>query len=119
LNYINLYIKGSALKRVEIRISEELYWKLEEERVKARCEDLSEIIERLLRKALDMKETAKLNEKTIDECISKVDVSTLRGVCLTSYNLNTSTNIIQYQNLFKQITDKTICSRGGIRETTT
>lgn len=65
-------------KRVEIRISEELYWKLEEERVKARCEDLSGIIERLLRKALGMKETAKLketeelNEKTIDECISKV-----------------------------------------------
>jgi len=60
-------------KQIEVRISEELYWKLEEERVKARRDDLSEIIEKLLRKALGMQENIKVKnlEKTIEECISK------------------------------------------------
>lgn len=63
-------------RQVDVRISEELYWKLEEARVKARCDDLSEIIEKLLRKALGMQETKETIElknlgEIINECISK------------------------------------------------
>ncbi len=61
-------------RQIEIQISEELYWKLEEIRVKERCEDLSEIVERLLRESLGLQPTvSKFKKKaTIQECISKV-----------------------------------------------
>jgi len=41
-------------RQINIQISEELYWKLEEIRVKERCENLSEIVERLLRESLGL-----------------------------------------------------------------
>jgi len=59
-------------RRLEIWISEELYWKLEEERVKTRRDDMSEIIEELLRKVLGMQKAKETNfEKVLEECILK------------------------------------------------
>jgi len=68
------------IRQIEIQISEELYWKLEEIRVKERCEDLSEIVERLLRESLGLRPTVSKFKKiendnikaTIQKCIYKV-----------------------------------------------
>lgn len=62
-------------RQIPVQLSEELYWKLEEERVKARCDDLSEIIEKLLRRILEMpeEEITELKDprEVIDECLPK------------------------------------------------
>ena len=59
-------------KRIEISISVELYWKLEEERVQRRYDNLSILIEEVCRKIFNMSkepEYPSLSEEIIDECI--------------------------------------------------